>query len=138
MDGSRLETHGSKHHSYRLKPAILILIGLVVGGSLYFGVMAWYFTGVDPGGGPSGFEGHATKSSSADAGQSNFALPSSSEKLFSEVQVMWMHYTAIGLGDRPGTGRLVPVELHPRSERIPARGDFPPGPGHAQRPRDRG
>ena len=36
------------------KPAILILIGLVVGGVLYFGVMAWYFKGVDPGDGPCG------------------------------------------------------------------------------------
>ena len=33
MDEGRLETHGPKHHSYRLKPAILILIGLVVGGA---------------------------------------------------------------------------------------------------------
>ncbi|MGO8750494.1 MAG: hypothetical protein ACLQNE_31490, partial [Thermoguttaceae bacterium] len=98
MDESRKETHGSKHHSYRLKPAILILIGLVVGGAIYFGVMAWYFTGVDPGGGPSGFGGDAAKSSSAAEGQGNLALPSFSKKLFLEVQVMWMQYAAIGLG----------------------------------------
>jgi hypothetical protein len=98
MNEIRPETHAPKHHSYRAKPAILILIGLVVGGALYFGVMAWYFTAVDPGGGPSGFGGDAAKSSSAAEGQGNLALPSFSTKLFSEAQVMWMQYTAIGLG----------------------------------------
>jgi regulator of protease activity HflC (stomatin/prohibitin superfamily) len=98
MNEIRPETHAPKHHSYRAKPAILILIGLVVGGAIYFGVMAWYFTGVDPGGGPSGFGGDVAKSSPAAEGQGNLALPSFSTKLFSEVQVMWIQYTAIGLG----------------------------------------
>ena len=35
--------------------------------------------------------------------------------------------------DPPGTGCFVPVELHPYSERIPARCYLPPGPGHAYR-----
>ena len=74
MDESGLETHGPKHHSFRLKPAILILIGLVVGGAIYFGVMAWYFTRIDPSGGPRGVEGDARKSSSDDAGNGSFAL----------------------------------------------------------------
>ena len=74
MDESRLETHGPKHHSYWLTPAILILIGLVVGGALYFGVMAWYFTGVDPGGGPSGRKGHAMKLPFAGDGNADFNL----------------------------------------------------------------
>ena len=48
MDESTPETHGPQHHSYRLKPLIVILIGLVGGAGLYFGITAWYFTGVDP------------------------------------------------------------------------------------------
>ena len=59
MDESKPETHGPQHHSYRLKPLIVILIGLVGGAGLYCGLMAWYFTGVDPGGGPSGPKGSA-------------------------------------------------------------------------------
>ena len=75
MDENRPQTHGPQHHSYRLKPAILVLIGLVGGVALYFAVMAWYFTGVDPGGGPSGPEGRdETMSPSTDRGKGNFAL----------------------------------------------------------------
>jgi len=89
MDENRLVTHGPKHNSYRLKPAILILIGLVGGGAMYFGVMAWYFTRVDPGGGPSGFKRAATKSSSADVGNGNFVLEKDAIEIIplSEVQV---------------------------------------------------
>ena len=68
MDASRLETHVPEHHSYRPSPVILIFIGLVGGGVLFFGVMAWYFTRVDPGGGPSGSQGHAMKLPSAGDG----------------------------------------------------------------------
>ncbi len=98
MDKIRPETHGPEHHSYRAKPLTVILVALAGGAVLYFGVMAWYFTGVDPGGGPPGLDEAATESSSAGEGQGNLALPSFSARLFSEVQVMWMHYTAIGLG----------------------------------------
>ena len=63
MDENRRETRGPKHHAYRLTPVIAILIGLVVGIAMYFGVMAWYFTRVDPGGGPPGLEGGPSKAS---------------------------------------------------------------------------
>ncbi|MGO8744998.1 MAG: hypothetical protein ACLQNE_03315 [Thermoguttaceae bacterium] len=63
MGESRPETHGPEHPSHKPKPVILILIGVVGGGALFFGVMAWYFMRVDPGGGPSGLKGNATKSS---------------------------------------------------------------------------
>ena len=74
MDESKAETHVPEHHSYRLKATVLVLIGLVVGGALYYGVMAWYFTGVDPGGGPSGRKGHAIKLPSAGDGNADFNL----------------------------------------------------------------
>jgi hypothetical protein len=74
MDESKAETHFSEHHSYRLKPVILTLIGLVGGGVLFFGVMAWYFTRVDPGGGPSGRKGHAMKLPFAGDGDADFNL----------------------------------------------------------------
>jgi hypothetical protein len=64
MNEIRPETHAPKHHSYRAKPTILILIGLVVGGALYFGVMAWYFTG---GFGPI-HAGHGARSNTRDGG----------------------------------------------------------------------
>jgi hypothetical protein len=38
--------------------------------------MAWYFTGVDPGGGPSGFGGEAAKSSSTGIVYGNLVLES--------------------------------------------------------------
>ena len=74
MEESGAETHGPEHHSYRPKPVILILIGLVGGAALFFGVMAWYFTRIDRGGGPPGLRGGAMKSSPADKGNGNFAL----------------------------------------------------------------
>lgn len=74
MDESTPETHAPEHHSYKLKPVTVVLIGLVGGAALFFGVMAWYFTRVDPGGGPSGLKEGATKSSPADTGNANFAL----------------------------------------------------------------
>jgi len=74
VDESRPETHGPEHHSHKLKRVIPILIGLVGGAALFFGVMTWYFTRVDPGGGPSGFEEGATKAFPADKGNGNFAL----------------------------------------------------------------
>ena len=43
MDESIPETHGPQHHSYRPKLVILILVGLVGGTALYFGVEAWFF-----------------------------------------------------------------------------------------------
>ncbi len=52
MDENQPETHGPKHHAYRLNPVIAILIGVVTSAALYLGVMVWYFTRVDPGGGP--------------------------------------------------------------------------------------
>ena len=107
MNEIRSETHAPEHHSHKPKRVIPILIGLVGGAALFLSVMAWYFTRVDPGGGPSGSGGDATKSFSAAEGQGNVALPSFSTKLFSEVQVMWMQYTAIGLG-----GALVLVVLY--------------------------
>ena len=64
MNEIRPETHAPKHYSYRAKPTILILIGLVVGGALYFGVMAWYFTG---GFGPI-HAGHGARSNTRDGG----------------------------------------------------------------------
>jgi hypothetical protein len=76
MDESRLETHGPEHHSYRLKAVIVVLIALVGGGALYFGMMARYFTDVDPGGGPPGFGGGATKSSSTGIVYGNLVLES--------------------------------------------------------------
>jgi hypothetical protein len=74
MDEIRPEIHGPEHHSYKPKLVILVLIGLVGGAALYFGVMAWYFTRIDPGGGPPGLEGDATTSSSDDVGNGNLAL----------------------------------------------------------------
>ena len=74
MDESKVETHVPEHHSYRPSPVILILIGLVGGGVLFFGIMAWYFTRVDPGGGPSGRKGHTMKLPSAGDGNADFNL----------------------------------------------------------------
>ena len=74
MDECRPETHGPEHRSRKLKRLARILIGLVGGGALFFGVMAWYFTRVDRGGGPSGLKGGATKSSLPDKGNGNLAL----------------------------------------------------------------
>ena len=74
MDESRPQTHGPQHHSYRPKLVMLVLIGLVGGTALYFGVEAWYFTRVDPGGGPSGGKGPAMKLFSADQVNENFDL----------------------------------------------------------------
>jgi len=74
MDESTPETHEPKHHSHQSKPLVPILIGLVGGAALFFGVMAWYFTRVDPGGGAGGFKRHADKSSAADTVDGNFAL----------------------------------------------------------------
>ena len=74
MDESRSEIHGPEYHSHKPKRVIPILFGLVGGAAMFFGVMAWYFTRVDPGGGPSGFNGGATKASPADKANGNFAL----------------------------------------------------------------
>ena len=74
MDESVPETHGPQHHSYRPKLVILILVGLVGGIALYFGVEAWYFTRVDPGGGPPGFDGSTTKSSADEIHYANIVL----------------------------------------------------------------
>ena len=74
MDESRLETPGPGHHSQKPKRVVPLVIGLVGGAALFFGVMAWYFTRVDPGGGPFGLKGGATKSSPADKSNGNFAL----------------------------------------------------------------
>ena len=74
MDENRPQMHGPQHHSYRLKPLIAILIGLVGGAAMLLVVMAWYFTRIDPGGGPRGVGGDATKSSSDDAGNGSLAL----------------------------------------------------------------
>ena len=74
MDESRPETHGPEHHSHKPKRMIPILIGLVGGAAIFFGVMTWYFTRVDPGGGPSGLERGATKSSPADKSNGSFTL----------------------------------------------------------------
>jgi hypothetical protein len=61
MEENTPQTHGPQRHSYRLNLVILVLIALVVGTALYFGVMAWYFTRVDPGGAPPGLDGDGTK-----------------------------------------------------------------------------
>ena len=74
MDENSPQTHGPQRHSYRLKPLIAIVIGLVGGAAMLFAVMAWYFTRIDPSGGPRGVEGDARKSSSDDAGNGSFAL----------------------------------------------------------------
>ena len=57
MDESRPETHDPERHPHKPKRVISILIGLVGGEALFFGVMDWYFTRVDPGAGPSGLRG---------------------------------------------------------------------------------
>ena len=74
MDETRPETHDPEPHLHKSKPVIPILIGLVVGAALFFGVMAWYFTRVDPGGGPPALRGEATKSSPVGKGNGNLAL----------------------------------------------------------------
>ncbi len=72
MDESRPETHGPEHHSHKPKPVIPMLIGLLGGTVLFFGVMAWYFTRVDPGGGPPGLKGNARNSSLPSVGWTPF------------------------------------------------------------------
>ena len=103
MDEGRLETHGPKHHSYRLKPAILILIGLVVGGAIYFAVMAWYFTGVDP--------GEATVTGEPDRLATIATVAKELVGGSSYVDAICCHWS----GSRPGTGYPVPGELYPYS-----------------------
>ena len=74
MDENAPETHQPQSRSHHSKPWVPILIGLVGGAALFFGVMSWYFTRVDPGGGPGGLKRHANKSSAADQIDGNFAL----------------------------------------------------------------
>jgi hypothetical protein len=61
MDENSPQTHGPQRHSYRLKPLIAIVLGLVGGAAMLFVVMAWYFTRIDPGDGPPGLDGDGTK-----------------------------------------------------------------------------
>ena len=123
------ETHGPGHHSYRLKPAVVVLIALVVGETRLISA-SWhgFSRGSTPAVGLTGLKEDATKSSSADKGSGKLVLEKDVLDIvpLAELNVKIVSGTAESVEPQKDSGLMATLEGN--SVKISASKDAKAGP----------